>query len=227
MSSTSFTQRGSIGWPTRPSPLAHFLCKTCNETARAPFHDSPFGRERPIWVTPKTAAIPIHLSVMISEGNILLSYHDGAEQLAGEITSPRLILDTSPKKLDIIHILRKWLNINILHQLHPVTSSNILLFFMTWHAPCCWFNTITVGCHVSICFLTPQLSLVIILGTFFFAIERSIVSCKKKLDENMWRFPKIGVPQIIQVIRPWLSIESNADWCIHFRKPPFNPWAFL
>jgi len=68
---------------------------------------------------------------MISEGNILLSYHDGAEQLAGEITSPRLILDTSPKKLDIIHILRKWLNINILHQLHPVTSSNILLFFMT------------------------------------------------------------------------------------------------
>ena len=26
---------------------------------------------------------------------------------------------------------------------------------------------------------------------------------------DMWRFPKMGVPQIIQVIRPWLSIEKT------------------
>ena len=36
-------------------------------------------------------------------------------------------------------------------------------------------------------------------------------------------FAKIGVPQIIQAIRPWLSIETHGDLGYHhFRNPPYT-----
>jgi hypothetical protein len=46
-------------------------------------------------------------------------------------------------------------------------------------------------------------------------------------------FPKIGVPQIIQVKRPWLSIATYGFWmCLggipsHFKKFPISRIGFL
>ena len=96
----------------------------------------------------------------------------------------------------------------------------------TWRkggAKCALFARVWSGPGPWSCGLSAVLRM-IVLKTWFDWRLSMVILCP--YDSHTYKkrgFAKIGVPQIIQAIRPWLSIETHGDLGYHhFRNPPYT-----